>query len=154
MKFIVAIVLFIGVSTAAPGTPDADAFVKSQESEIAPDHSSFKHGYSTSNGISAQEQGLLRQPKTVEETAAYETQGQYQYVGPDNIVYAVRYTAGVGGFQPEVRINYLFVYYYLFVWKENFSGVSCIYSEKNLRSTIDPLAAPHAIKFKIIAKQM
>lgn len=105
MKIIVAFALFIAVSIAAPGTPDADAFVKSQDSEIAPDHSSFKHGYSTSNGIFAQEQGLLRQPKTVDETAAYETQGQYQYVGPDNIIYAVRYTAGVGGFRPEVQIN-------------------------------------------------
>lgn len=114
MKFIVAFVLFIAVSTAAPGTPDANAFVKSQESEIAPDHSSYKHGYSTSNGISAQEQGVLIQPKTVEETAAYETQGQYQYVGPDNIIYAVRYTSGIGGFKPEVRINYLFIYHYYF----------------------------------------
>lgn len=105
MKFIVAFALCVAVTTAVPAKPDEDAFVKSQDSEIASDRSSFKHGYSTSNGISAQEQGILREPKTDKETAAYETQGQYQYVGPDNVIYAVRYTAGVGGFQPEVRIN-------------------------------------------------
>lgn len=108
MKFIiVAFALCVAIAFAAPGSPEAEAIVKSQDAEIAPDHSRFKHGYSTSNGIIAHEQGLLRQPKTVDETAAYETQGQFQYVGPDNIIYAVRYTAGVGGFQPEVHVSFI-----------------------------------------------
>lgn len=120
MKFAIVLAVFIAVAAARPGSPDAEAVVKSQSSEIAPDHSSYSHAVETSNGIVAQETGQLRQPKSADESAAYETQGQFQWTGPDNVVYSVRYTAGVNGFVPEVSSNHFYFSDFVFFFaKQN-----------------------------------
>lgn len=55
----------------------------------------------TSNGIAASESGQLVQPRTADEGAAYTTQGEFTYTGPDGNQYTVRYTADANGFHPE-----------------------------------------------------
>lgn len=61
----------------------------------------------TSNGISAQEQGQLKQntaPKSADDPAAFITvQGSYSYTGEDGQTYTVTYIADENGFQPQVR---------------------------------------------------
>lgn len=53
----------------------------------------------TSNGISQQEQGQLKNQGT--ENEAIEVRGQYSYTGPDGVVYTVVYIANENGFQPQ-----------------------------------------------------
>lgn len=55
----------------------------------------------TSNGIAASESGQLVQPRSADEGAAYVTQGEFTYTGPDGNQYTVRYTADANGFHPE-----------------------------------------------------
>lgn len=58
----------------------------------------FVHSYETSNKIAASENGVLADAGT--ENEGIEVQGQFSYLGPDNVLYSVRYTAGRAGFQP------------------------------------------------------
>lgn len=53
----------------------------------------------TSNGISAQEQGQLKNAGTDNE--AIEVRGQFSYTGPDGVVYTVTYVANENGYQPQ-----------------------------------------------------
>lgn len=61
----------------------------------------FSYRSQTSNGIAASESGQLVQPKSADESAAYITQGEFTYTGPDGNQYTVRYTADQYGFHPE-----------------------------------------------------
>lgn len=47
----------------------------------------------TSNGISQKETGRLIQPKSSDASPAYVAEGEYQFLGQDNVLYKVRYTA-------------------------------------------------------------
>lgn len=51
--------------------------------------------YETGNGISAQEQGALKNPE------AMEAQGSFQYTAPDGSAIQVTYVANEEGFQPQ-----------------------------------------------------
>lgn len=53
----------------------------------------------TSNGITAQEDGVLKNAGTDNEI--YAVRGQFSYTGPDGVVYSVTYIADENGFQPQ-----------------------------------------------------
>ncbi|CAH0407170.1 unnamed protein product [Chilo suppressalis] len=59
----------------------------------------FRNSVETSNGISAQEQGQLKNVGS--ENEAIEVRGQFSYTGPDGVVYTVNYVADENGFQPQ-----------------------------------------------------
>ncbi|KPJ09510.1 Cuticle protein 3 [Papilio machaon] len=54
---------------------------------------SYRFNYETENGIKAEEQG--------QEVEGIEAQGGFQYTGDDGQVYAISYSAGQAGFQPQ-----------------------------------------------------
>ncbi|XP_053685261.1 cuticle protein CP14.6-like [Sabethes cyaneus] len=84
------VVLSALVAIVAAQNPDADAQVLAQDSVINPD-GSYQYRYETSNGISAQENGVGGQS----------AQGSYSYTGQDGVQYSVSYTADANGFQPQ-----------------------------------------------------
>ncbi|KAJ0179055.1 hypothetical protein K1T71_005830 [Dendrolimus kikuchii] len=55
--------------------------------------------YETSNGISEQAQGVLKNVGS--ENEALEVRGQFSYTGVDGVVYSVTYVANENGFQPQ-----------------------------------------------------
>ncbi|XP_050674668.1 cuticle protein 3-like [Leptidea sinapis] len=92
---------FIGFAAAAllpnyqPSRPqdslDKNARILAYDADVKED--SYRWSYETENGIKAEEQGR--------EADGIEAQGGYQYTGDDGQVYAVRYVANQGGFQPQ-----------------------------------------------------
>lgn len=56
--------------------------------------------YETGNGISAEEQGFLKNAGQPEQEAQV-AQGQYQYTSPEGQVIQLSYIADEGGFQPQ-----------------------------------------------------
>lgn len=106
MKF-AAIVLaaLFAVAFARPQSPESTAQVVSQNLDIAPDLSQYSSGHQTSNGIQAQEQAQLQQPRSAEESPAYAVSGSYSYTAPDGQIITVTYTADANGFHPEVSFN-------------------------------------------------
>lgn len=59
----------------------------------------YGFSYETGNGITAEEQGELKNAGN-EETEAMEVRGSYQYTAPDGSVIEVNYIANENGFQP------------------------------------------------------
>ncbi|KAK9723438.1 Insect cuticle protein [Popillia japonica] len=60
---------------------------------------SYTYSYETGNGISAQEQGFVKNLGSVNE--AQVKQGGFSYTGPDGVVYSTRYVADENGYRPE-----------------------------------------------------
>lgn len=60
----------------------------------------FFLSYETANGISAQEEGHLKNAGNVE-TEASEVRGSYKYTAPDGTLVSVTYIADENGFQPR-----------------------------------------------------
>ena len=56
--------------------------------------------YETGNGISAQEQGYLKNAGQKDLEAQVAT-GSYSYTGPDGVLYTITYTADENGFQAQ-----------------------------------------------------
>ncbi|NP_001036869.1 endocuticle structural glycoprotein ABD-4-like [Bombyx mandarina] len=73
--------------------------IVNQEQVINPD-GSYKWSYETGNGISAEEQGYIKN-QGIPEQEAQTAQGQYQYTAPDGQVIHVQYLADENGFQPQ-----------------------------------------------------
>ncbi|CAF4902838.1 unnamed protein product [Pieris macdunnoughi] len=100
MKSFVAILAFVALAAADVShivrNIDTDAQIVSQDADVFPDQ--YKYGYETSNGIKAQESGVLKNAGL--ENEAIETQGSNSYTGPDGQVYAVNYVANENGYQP------------------------------------------------------
>ncbi|KAF9798819.1 hypothetical protein SFRURICE_020383 [Spodoptera frugiperda] len=61
---------------------------------------SYKWSYETGNGISAEEQGYVKN-QGIPEQEAQVAQGQYQYTAPDGQVIQLQYLADENGFQPQ-----------------------------------------------------
>ncbi|XP_063824446.1 flexible cuticle protein 12-like [Ostrinia nubilalis] len=98
MKSFIVLALFVAAAVAAPAGPDADAQILKQDVDnIGVD--GYSYGYETSNGISAQEQGQLKNAGS--ENEAIEVRGQFSYTGADGVVYTVTYVANENGFQPQ-----------------------------------------------------
>ncbi|KAF5298343.1 hypothetical protein FQR65_LT01121 [Abscondita terminalis] len=106
MKAVLCFLAIVGVVIAQSGkstrTSDADAYilryVSDNNSPIG-----YKYGYSTSNGITHDEQGTLTNPGT--ENEAMEVAGGYEYTDPLNRKVTVTYTAGVNGFVPVITYS-------------------------------------------------
>ncbi|XP_017769162.1 PREDICTED: endocuticle structural glycoprotein SgAbd-2-like [Nicrophorus vespilloides] len=77
----VAIVAFAFLAVAFAAQSDEQAEILSQQSEVNFD-GSYQHAYQTANGISAQEQGVLKNAGS-KDGEAEEVQGSYQYTAPD-----------------------------------------------------------------------
>lgn len=60
----------------------------------------FALSYETGNGISAEEEGHLKNAGS-EETEALEVRGSYKYTAPDGTLVSVTYIANENGFQPQ-----------------------------------------------------
>ncbi|CAH0702666.1 unnamed protein product [Spodoptera exigua] len=98
MKSFIVLALFVAAAVAAPANPDADAVVVRYDSDnIGVD--GYNYNVQTSNGISQQEQGQLKNAGS--ENEAIEVRGQYSYTGPDGVVYTITYIANELGFQPQ-----------------------------------------------------
>ncbi|KAJ8979025.1 hypothetical protein NQ317_003128 [Molorchus minor] len=64
--------------------------------DIFPD-GSYRYGYETANGISAQESG---QQRGVGDSAGTVAQGSFQYTSPEGVPVQIQYVADENGFQP------------------------------------------------------
>lgn len=73
--------------------------ILSQDAEVNFD-GSYRSSFETGNGISAQEQGQVKNAGNPE-TEAAEVQGSFQYPSPDGELIQVSYTANENGFQPQ-----------------------------------------------------
>lgn len=93
MKFAIVLAVLFAVAFARPQSPESQATISKSSNEISGDHSQYQYAVETSNGISAQANGQLRQPKSADASPSYETHGEYSYTGPDGILYTITYTA-------------------------------------------------------------
>lgn len=59
----------------------------------------FFFSYETSNGISSEESGEVKNEGREDESIA--VRGQFSFVGPDGVTYTVQYIADENGFQPQ-----------------------------------------------------
>ncbi|XP_019870431.1 larval cuticle protein LCP-17-like [Aethina tumida] len=92
------VLAFVAAAYGATLSSERDAPILSQESDISPD-GSFRTAYATGNGISAQEQGVLKNAGSQDE--AEEVQGSSQYTAPDGSQIAIQYIANENGYQPQ-----------------------------------------------------
>ncbi|PSN37144.1 Endocuticle structural glycoprotein SgAbd-2 [Blattella germanica] len=60
----------------------------------------YRYNYETGNGISAREEGFLKNPGQKDLEAQVAT-GTYSYTGPDGVLYTITYTADENGFRAE-----------------------------------------------------
>ncbi|XP_066140975.1 cuticle protein CP14.6-like isoform X2 [Euwallacea fornicatus] len=97
MKLILALTALVAVAVAVPVSEDSEAVVLKSDADVAPD--AYNYAYETSNGISADEHGELKNADTEGESLA--VQGQFKYTGPDGVVYQLNYVADENGFQPS-----------------------------------------------------
>ncbi|XP_059053500.1 larval cuticle protein LCP-17-like [Achroia grisella] len=101
MKSFVAILALVAVAAADVShlvrSPEADAQTLRQDADVLPD--SYNYAYETSNGISAQESGQLK--NAGREDAAIEVQGSNQYTAPDGTPIQITYVANEFGYQPQ-----------------------------------------------------
>lgn len=77
--------------------PEAQAQILRSDSVVNPE--SFQYAYDTSNGISGQEAGQLKQ---IGQGAAIVSQGQFSYTSPEGQPIQLSYVADENGFQPSV----------------------------------------------------
>ncbi|CAG4956375.1 unnamed protein product [Colias eurytheme] len=103
MKSFVAILALVAVAAAdvshLPSVRHADteAVIVGQEADVLPDQ--YKYIYETSNGIKAQESGVLK--NVGREDEGIEVQGTNSYVGDDGQTYSVQYIANENGYQVQ-----------------------------------------------------
>ncbi|XP_055373232.1 larval cuticle protein 65Ag1-like [Condylostylus longicornis] len=99
MKFaVVVFVAIFGITFAAPLDSPQNAQILRQELDnIGVD--GYKFAYETSDGITREEQGELRNAGTDNE--AISVRGSYSFVADDGQTYTITYIADENGFQPE-----------------------------------------------------
>ncbi|XP_018334193.1 endocuticle structural glycoprotein SgAbd-2-like isoform X2 [Agrilus planipennis] len=93
-----SITMLGSVMTAPQGELEPIPILR-QEQEVNFD-GTYKYSYETGNGISAEEQGFLKNAGQ-EEQEAQVAQGQYKYTAPDGQEILVTYIADENGFQPQ-----------------------------------------------------
>ncbi|KAE8574033.1 endocuticle structural protein SgAbd-6 [Halyomorpha halys] len=92
------ILLILGVVLAQGQQPPNNDVILSSESENNYD-GTYKYRYQTSNGISVEEEGSLKNPGT--EGEAQTARGTYSYTAPDGQVITVSWYADETGFHAE-----------------------------------------------------
>ncbi|BFF99389.1 larval cuticle protein 65Ag1-like [Drosophila madeirensis] len=97
MKFIIVFVALFALAVAAPPSKSEEAVVLRLESDVGPE--SFKYGWETSDGQSADAEGQLKNIGSEDE--AISVKGSYRFVGDDGVTYEVTYIADENGFQPQ-----------------------------------------------------
>ncbi|KAJ8966996.1 hypothetical protein NQ317_005719 [Molorchus minor] len=95
---IIALAAIVVVVIAAPQSLERDAVVTAYNSDNI-GIGGYNYQYETSNGISAQESAQLNNPGSENESIA--VRGEFQYTGPDGVLYRVVYIADENGFQPQ-----------------------------------------------------
>lgn len=68
---------------------------------------SYEYSYETGNGISAGEQGYVKNAGQ-KDNEIQVAQGYFQYTGDDGIPISLKYVADENGFQPTVRSEFFF----------------------------------------------
>ncbi|GJQ69739.1 hypothetical protein Trydic_g22302 [Trypoxylus dichotomus] len=79
-------------------TPGQAIRILRQEQELDPS-GSYQWSYETENGISAQEQGSLKQ--VAQDQAGTAAQGSFQFTSPEGVPVQIQYVADENGFQPQ-----------------------------------------------------
>ncbi|KAE8574031.1 cuticle protein CP14.6 [Halyomorpha halys] len=92
------ILLIFGVELVHGQQPPNNDVILSSESENNY-NGTYKYRYQTSNGISVEEEGFLKNPGTKEE--AQTARGSYSYTAPDGQVITVKWYADETGFHAE-----------------------------------------------------
>ncbi|KAL1138371.1 hypothetical protein AAG570_008435 [Ranatra chinensis] len=99
------IVFFLGVVAAVSGQRPQQ-YTPGQVIPIVSyvnDHNfdgSYRYSYETGNGISVNEQGVVKNPGQ-KDLEAMTAQGSFSYTAPDGQVITVRWVADENGFRPE-----------------------------------------------------
>ncbi|XP_052860380.1 larval cuticle protein 65Ag1-like [Anopheles cruzii] len=97
MQLTLALVVLVAAVTVAVPVPDKNA--KTLKFSSAMNLDSYNYQYETSNGISAQETGELKNFGS--EASALAVRGTFSFTADDGHVYTVNYIADENGFQPE-----------------------------------------------------
>ncbi|XP_045776695.1 endocuticle structural glycoprotein ABD-5-like [Maniola jurtina] len=99
-KIVLCAFALLALAAAVPQEQE-QAYILKQESNVNPDGYNFE--FETSDGISRQEQGTLKQIS--EDQQALEVQGTYKYTAPDGLTYVVTFIANEHGYQPQEHIE-------------------------------------------------
>ncbi|XP_045453100.1 endocuticle structural glycoprotein SgAbd-5-like [Melitaea cinxia] len=99
-KLVLCAFALLALTAAAPQDPNP-AYILKQDSNVNPEGYNFE--FETSDGISRQEQGTLKQIS--EDHKAIEVQGNYKYTAPDGLIYTVSFVANEHGFQPQEHVE-------------------------------------------------
>ncbi|KAH8303988.1 hypothetical protein KR018_000224 [Drosophila ironensis] len=94
MKFLIVFVALFALAVAAP---TQEVTILKSVSEVNPE--SFQYAYETSDGVSADAAGQLKNVGTEQE--AIVVKGSYSFVADDGQTYTVTYIADENGFQPQ-----------------------------------------------------
>ncbi|KAK9869763.1 hypothetical protein WA026_003495 [Henosepilachna vigintioctopunctata] len=99
MKLLIALSAVLAFASSAQLTGNEQVPIISQNQEVNFD-GSYRSSYETGNGISASEQGNLKNAGNPD-AEAEEVQGQFQYNAPDGTPIGLQYIANENGFQPQ-----------------------------------------------------
>ncbi|XP_018574963.1 endocuticle structural glycoprotein SgAbd-2-like [Anoplophora glabripennis] len=99
MKFAVVLFGVLAAASAAQLSGNEPIPIVRQDAEVNFD-GSYRSSYETGNGISANEQGTLKNAGN-KDAEAEEVQGNFQYTAPDGTVIQLSYLANEEGFQPQ-----------------------------------------------------
>ncbi|CAH1117682.1 unnamed protein product [Phaedon cochleariae] len=101
-NYVAVLFTIFGLSWSAqlPQQAGSEIPIVRYENEGVNADGSYQWSYETGNGISAQEQGQIKNPSAAEGGAA-EVQGSYQYTSDDGTPISLTYIANEGGFQPQ-----------------------------------------------------
>ncbi|XP_072395448.1 endocuticle structural glycoprotein SgAbd-2-like [Diabrotica undecimpunctata] len=100
MKILVFILLSLALASAQYYRPEnygRNIRILSQIQQGPNPDGSYKWSYATENGITAEEEGRLKNRGSQQE--AMEARGGFSYTAPDNSVISLTYTADENGFQ-------------------------------------------------------
>ncbi|CAH2094531.1 unnamed protein product [Euphydryas editha] len=98
---VLCVFALVALAVTAPQDPNP-AYILKQDSDVNPEGYHFE--FETSDGISRQEQGTLKQVS--EDHKAIEVHGSYKYTAPDGLIYTVNFVADEHGFQPQEHVEH------------------------------------------------
>lgn len=96
MKVFIVLAVLVAACLAAP-VDDSQTVILKSESDVRPD--GFEFEYKTSDGVSRQEQGQLKDIGG--ENPALQVQGSVTWTAADGLEYTLNYVANENGYQPE-----------------------------------------------------